>query len=78
MALWKRDETWWADVTVWSTRYRESLKTTDHREGRALKKELVVKIQKGKIAAPTGKAYARLPFEEAAIQYLTTVRLEVE
>ena len=70
MALWKRGKTWWADVTVCGTRYRESLKTTDHREARSLEKELVVKIQEGKVAAPTGKAYARLPFEEAAAQYL--------
>ncbi len=70
MALWKRGKTWWADVTVCGTRYRESLKTTDHREARALEKELVVKISEGKVAAPTGKAYARLPFEEAAAQYL--------
>ena len=70
MALWKRGKTWWADVTVYGTRYRESLKTTDHREARSLEKELVVKIQEGKVAAPTGKAYARLLFEEAAAQYL--------
>ncbi len=70
MALWKREKTWWADVTVCGTRYRESPKTTDHREARSLEKELVVKIQEGKVAAPTGKAYARLPFEEAANQYL--------
>ena len=70
MALWKRGKTWWADVTVCGTRYRESLKTTDHREARSLEKELVAKIQEGKVAAPTGKAYARLPFEEAAAQYL--------
>ena len=70
MALWKRGRTWWADVTVGGTRYRESLKTTDHREARSLEKELVVKIQEGKVAAPTGKAYARLQFGAAADQYL--------
>ena len=70
MALWKREKTWWADVTVCGTRYRESLKTTDHREARSLEKELVAKIQSGKVAAPKGKAYARLPFAEAAAQYL--------
>ena len=70
MAVWKRGRTWWADVTVNGTRYRESLKTTDHREARTLEKELVAKIQAGKVAAPTGKAYARLPFDEAAARYL--------
>ncbi len=70
MALWKRGKTWWADVTVCSTRYRESLKTTDHREARSLEKELVAKIQSGKVAAPAGKAYARLQFSAAADQYI--------
>jgi integrase len=87
MALWKRGKTWWADVTVCGTRYRESLKTTDHREARSLEKELVAKIQSGKVAAPTGKAYARLPFEDAAAQYLNqrkkrlaerTIQFEIE
>ncbi len=70
MALWKRGKTWWADVTVCGVRYRQSLKTTDHREARSLEKELVGKIQEGKVGSPTGKGYARLPFEEAAAQYL--------
>ena len=70
MALWKRGKTWWSDVTVCGTRYRESLKTTDHREARTLEKELVAEIQAGKVAAPKGKAYARLPFDQVANQYL--------
>ncbi len=70
MALWKRGKTWWADVTVNGTRYRQSLKTTDRREAPSLEKELVGKIQAGKVASPTGKAYARLPFDQAAKQYL--------
>ena len=70
MALWKRDKTWWADVTVHGVRYRESLKTTDRREARSLEKELVAKIQEGKVGSAAGKGYARLPFDEAADRYL--------
>lgn len=62
--------TWWADVTVDGVRYRESQKTTDHREARSREKELVRHIQDGKVAATTGKKYARLPFDKAADQYL--------
>ena len=70
MALWKRDKTWWADVTVNGQRYRESLTTTDRREARNREKELVAKIQAGQIGSPSGKAYARLPFGEAADIFL--------
>ena len=70
MALWKRDNTWWADVTVNGERVRQSLKTTDKREAKNLEKELVTQIQAGKVAAKAGKAYARLPFGVAADQYL--------
>ena len=70
MALWKRGKTWWADVTVNGQRYRESLHTTDRREAKNVEKELVAKIQAGKVGSPTGKAYARLPFNEAADIYV--------
>jgi len=70
MALWKRDKTWWADLTVNGSRYRESLKTTDRREARNREKELVAKIQAGKVGSPAGKAYARLAFGEAADIFL--------
>ena len=70
MALWKRNRTWWADVTVNGTRYRQSLETSDHREATAKEKELVAQIQAGKVAAATGKAFARLPFDQAADKYL--------
>ena len=70
MALWKRDNTWWADVTVHAERFRQSLKTSDKREAKNLEKELVAQIQAGKVAAPTGKAFGRLPFGAAADQHL--------
>ncbi len=70
MALWKRNRTWWADVAVNGTRYRQSLETSDHREAKAKEKELVTQIQEGKVAAPSGKAFARLPFDQAADKYL--------
>ena len=70
MALWKRDQTWWADVTVNGRRYRESLKTTDRREARNLEKDLVAKIQAGQVGSPSGKAYARLPLWQAAEIYI--------
>ena len=70
MALWKRDNTWWADVTVNAERFRQSLKTSDKREAKNREKELIAQIQAGKVAAPTGKAFGRLPFGAAADQYL--------
>lgn len=70
MALWKRGGTWWADVTVNGRRYRESLKTTDKREAKSREKELVASIQAGKVGSPSGKAFARLPFDQAAEIYL--------
>ena len=70
MALWKRRNTWWADVTVNAERFRQSLKTSDKREAKNREKELVAQIQAGKVAAPTGKAFGRLTFGAAADQYL--------
>jgi integrase len=70
MALWKRDNTWWADVAVNGERFRQSLKTTDKREAKALEKELIAQIKDGKVAASAGKAFGRLPFGVAADQYL--------
>ena len=70
MALWKRDSTWWADVTVNAERFRQSLKTSDKREAKNREKELIAQIQAGKVAAPAGKAFGRLPFGAAADQYL--------
>ncbi len=74
MALWKRDNTWWADVTVNGERVRQSLKTTDKREAKNLEKELVTQIQAGKVAAKAGKAYARLPFGVAGISTLKSAK----
>jgi integrase len=71
MSLWKRGKTWWADVTVNGTRYRESLKTEDKREARNLEKELVGRIQAGKVTTAAGKAFARIPFKQAADLYLS-------
>lgn len=70
MALWKRGDTWWADVTVHGQRVRQSLKTTDKREARSLEKELVSQIHQSKAGSPAGKSFARLPFDQAADQYL--------
>ncbi|MGA0807171.1 MAG: tyrosine-type recombinase/integrase [Pseudohongiellaceae bacterium] len=36
MALKKRGDTWWMDVTIAGTRYRESMKTNDHRAAKEL------------------------------------------
>ena len=55
MALWKRGRNWWADATVNGQRYRESLKTTDRREARNREKELVKRIQDGKVGSPCGQ-----------------------
>lgn len=70
MALWKRDNTWWADVTVNGRRYRQSLKTSDKREAKSLEKEFVAAVQAGSVGSPSGKSYARLPFDQAAKIYV--------
>ena len=57
-------------MAVNGTRYRQSLETSDHREAKAKEKELVAQIQAGKVATATGKAFARLPFDQAADKYL--------
>jgi integrase len=87
MALWKRKNTWWADVTVNGERFRQSLRTSDWREANSREKELIARIQDGKIASASGKVYARLGFGVAADHYLTgrekrvserTIQLETE
>ena len=59
MALWKRDKTWWADLTVNGERFRQSLKTSDKREAKAQEKELIAQIQAGKVAAPSAPLSSR-------------------
>lgn len=68
--LKKRGEYYHLDVVIDGVRYREGLKTTDWRKAKEQEKKRIAEIQAGKVAAPAGRAFARLPFSEAADVYL--------
>jgi integrase len=70
MALRKRGQTWWADVTVNGQRYRESLQTTDRREAVSRERALVRRIDEGRLGTASNKSYARLGFSEAGDTYV--------
>ena len=69
MALVKRGKTWHTHFFVDGQRYRQSLKTSDWRKAQAEEKKLIRDAQAGKIAS-VRLAMARLPFAEAAEQFL--------
>jgi hypothetical protein len=69
MALYKRGKTWHTDFSVNGERFRQSVETTDWREAQAMEKELISSAQVGKLS-PTRQEFARLPFREAAEQFL--------
>ena len=87
MALWKRGNWCWADLSVNGVRYRVPLKDTkgrrilrrrsDHREvaARAEERELT-KAERGEIA-PQKRSSGRLPFTIAADEYLASRRMEL-
>jgi integrase len=70
--LYKREETWHLDVTISGVHYRESLKTSDKREAKNLQNERIAAIKAGKGASKAGRAFARLPFAQAAAEYIET------
>ncbi len=69
MALVKRGRTWHTHFFVDGQRYRQSLKTSDWRKAQAEEKKLIRDAEAGKIAS-VRLAMARLPFAEAAEQFL--------
>jgi hypothetical protein len=75
------------NTTINGTRYREALNTTDIREARRLAKLRVADIHNGKGSSTAGRKFGRLPFEQAAEQFIEerkpqvserTIRLERE
>lgn len=70
MALFKRGKNWWTDVAVHGQRYRKSLKTTDRRQAPGLERELIRRIENGKLGSSSSKAYARLGLSKAGDIYV--------
>jgi len=69
MSLYKRNRTWHTNFTVDGQRFRQSLETTDWRVAQAKEKELIAEAKAGRLAAKR-LPIARLPFREAAQQFL--------
>src|SRR5258708_3345406 len=69
MALHKRGKTWHTHFFVDGVRYRQSLETSDYREALKSEKSLIALAKAGKLAA-SRQVIARLPFSEAAAQFL--------
>jgi len=69
MALKKRGKTWHTHFFVDGERHRQSLETSDWREAQRKERELVAEAKGGKLAA-TRDDFARLPFNQAAAQFL--------
>jgi integrase len=66
----KRGEWYHLDATIDGVRYREPLNTKDWRDAGTLAKDRIAQIKGGKVASPAGRAFSRLPFQEAAKLYL--------
>jgi integrase len=69
MALVKRGKTWHTHFFVDGQRFRQSLKTSDWREAQSKEKDFIADAKAGRLA-PTKQGFARLPFREAAEQFL--------
>ena len=76
MALKKRGKTWHCHFVVNGQRFRQSLETTDWREAQAKEKQLIAEASEGKLTA-NSTALARLPFEQAADDYVIARELEL-
>jgi integrase len=76
MALHKRGKTWHCHFVVNGQRFRQSLETTDWREAQAKEKQLIAEASEGKLTA-NSTALARLPFEQAADEYVSARTLEL-
>jgi integrase len=86
MSLWKRGEWYWADFSVNGLRYRVPLRDSKgrkisadeaHREMAARSEERAMeKAERGQLA-PQKERSARLPFTQAADEYLASRKLEL-
>ncbi len=76
MALKKRGKTWHCHFVVNGQRFRQSLGTTDWREAQANEKQLIAEASEGKLTA-NSTALARLPFGQAADEYVSARKLEL-
>jgi integrase len=69
MALTKRNNIWHTHFFVDGQRFRQSLQTSDWREAQSKEKDLIADAKGGKLSA-IRQRFARLPFSEAAKQFL--------
>jgi integrase len=76
MALVKRGKTWHTHFVVNGQRFRQSLGTSDWREAQANEKQLIAEASEGKLTA-NSTALARLPFGQAADDYMSARKLEL-
>ncbi len=69
--IYKRKNTYHADVTVNGVRYRQSLETGNWQEAQRKQKELIARILEGKAAPPAGRgSFASLPLEDALEEFV--------
>lgn len=69
--IYKRKNTYHADVTVNGVRYRQSLETGNWQEAQRKQKELIALILEGKAAPPAGRgSFASLPLEDALEEFV--------
>ncbi len=76
MALVKRGKTWHCHFVVNGQRFRQSLATSDWREAQANEKQLITEASEGKLTH-TSTTLARLPFTQAADEYVGVRKLEL-
>jgi hypothetical protein len=76
MALVKRGKTWHCHFVVNGQRFRQSLDTRDWREPQSNEKQLIAEASEGKLTH-NSTALARLPFTQAADEYMSAGRLEL-
>ena len=76
MKIHKRGKTFHADFVLNGQRFRQSLGTKDWREAQAKLKQLIVEASEGKLTH-TSSTLARLPFAQAADEYVNARKLEL-
>src|SRR5450755_406588 len=76
MSLVKRGKTWHTHFVVNGQRFRQSLGTTDWREAQSNEKQLIAEASEGKLTH-NSTALARLPFPQAADDYVSARKLEL-
>jgi integrase len=76
MALVKRGNKWHCHFVVNGQRFRQSLGTKDWREAQAREKQLIAEASEGKLTHHAN-SLARLPFEQAADEYVSARKLEL-